>query len=135
LNALDYRRMYRYLGTHSYFADWIAFRRGPAGGLLRHFSKPSEGFFQFFRASDSPALGALYNADRSKGPTRLLFVINPGHQDVTIGVPVSVSTLGPWRQLADHDRFYDRKVSGGLHSPQGELFVPAMSCALWVCEA
>ena len=28
LNALDYRRLYRYLGTHVYFADWIAFRRG-----------------------------------------------------------------------------------------------------------
>ncbi len=35
LNALDYRRLYRYLGTHAYFADWIAFRRSGTGRLLR----------------------------------------------------------------------------------------------------
>jgi pullulanase len=134
LNALDYRRMYRYLGTHSYFADWIAFRRGPHGTLLRHFSRPSEGFFQFFRTSASPAVAALYNADRSQGATRVLFAINPSPQDVTLTIPVSVSMLGPWRQLADHDRFYDRKVAGGLHSAAGELFVPALGCGLWVCE-
>jgi pullulanase/glycogen debranching enzyme len=134
LNALDYRRMYRYLGTHSYFADWIAFRRGPQGTLLRHFSRPSEGFFQFFRTSASPAVAALYNADRSQGATRVLFAINPSLQDVTLTIPVSVSMLGPWRQLADHDRFYERKVAGGLHSAAGELLVPALSCGLWVCE-
>jgi len=135
LNALDYRRMYRYLGTHAYFADWIAFRRGPHGILLRHFSRPSEGFFQFFRTKDSPALAVLCNADRSKGPMRALFAINPGPQDVVLPIPVSVSTLGPWRQLADHERFYERKVTGGLHSPAGELLVPALGCSLWVCEA
>ena len=35
LNALDYRRLYRYHGTHAYFADWIAFRRSGTGRLLR----------------------------------------------------------------------------------------------------
>ncbi|HEY5229011.1 MAG TPA: alpha-amylase family glycosyl hydrolase, partial [Opitutaceae bacterium] len=35
INALDYKRMYRNLATHAYFADWIAFRRGTKGRLLR----------------------------------------------------------------------------------------------------
>ncbi len=78
LNALDYRRLYRYLGTHAYFADWIAFRRSARGRLLRQFSRPGEGFFKFFPAPNSPApLAALYNADRSQGALRLLFAINP----------------------------------------------------------
>jgi pullulanase/glycogen debranching enzyme len=134
LNALDYRRMYRYLGTHAYFADWIAFRRGPGGILLRHYSRPSEGFFQFFRADDSAAVAVLYNADRSKGAARLLYAVNPSGQDAAIPIGAA-ATLGNWHQLADHDRFYDRPVGGGLHGPAGELFVPAMGCALWGCEA
>ena len=64
LNALDYRRLYRYLGTHAYFADWIAFRRGESGRLLRQWARPSEGFFQFVHAKGSPALAVVYNADR-----------------------------------------------------------------------
>ncbi|HEY4990281.1 MAG TPA: alpha-amylase family glycosyl hydrolase, partial [Opitutaceae bacterium] len=66
VNALDYRRMYRNLATHAYFADWIAFRKGARGRLLRHFSRPSEGFFRFFNAGGA-ALAVLVNADLSKG--------------------------------------------------------------------
>jgi len=135
LNALDYRRMYRYLGTHAYFADWIGFRSGASGALLRHYTRPTEGFFQFFQATDCPALAVLYNADRSKGATRLLYAVNPSGQDTTIQVGTPVSALGNWRQLADHDRFYDRLVRGGLHSTAGQLFVPAMGCGLWICES
>jgi pullulanase len=135
LNALDYRRMYRFLGTHAYFADWIGFRRSAAGSLLRHYSRPTEGFFQFFRLDNSPAVAVLYNADRSKGPTRLLYAVNPSGSDAAITVGLAVSALGEWRQLADQERFYDRLVRGGLHSQAGELFVPALGCALWVCES
>ncbi|HSY54154.1 MAG TPA: alpha-amylase family glycosyl hydrolase, partial [Opitutaceae bacterium] len=68
LNALDYRRLYRFPSTHAYFADWIAFRRSEHGRLLRLFSRPGETFFQFFFAADSTAAAVLYNADRSHGP-------------------------------------------------------------------
>src|SRR6185369_12595144 len=92
LNALDYRRLYRYLGTHAYFADWIAFRRGNVGRLLRQWTRPTEGFFQFFHTKDSSALGVLYNADFSQGPMRLLFAINPSGADVTI--PIGAELAG-----------------------------------------
>lgn len=135
LNALDYRRLQRYLGTHAYFADWIEFRLGPHGRLLRHYSRPGEGFFQFFRAADPAPLAVLYNADRSLGPTRLLYAINPTIQDAVVEVGPAVAALGPWRKIADHDRFYLRVVRGGLHRVQGQLFIPAMGCGLWICEA
>jgi pullulanase/glycogen debranching enzyme len=52
LNALDYRRLYRYLGTHGYFADWIAFRRGESGRLLRQWSRPGRAFSNFSKRRD-----------------------------------------------------------------------------------
>ena len=133
LNALDYRRLYRFLGTHAYFADWIAFRRSELGRLLRHFARPGEGFFQFFRAGDSPASAALYNADRSLGPARLLFAINPTLGDITIPLGDEIAA-GGWRQHADHERFYSAAWHGAHAPVEAELFVPALGCGLWVSE-
>jgi len=133
LNALDYRRLYRYLGTHAYFADWIAFRRGEHGRLLRHFSRPGEGFFQFFRSSKAEPLAALYNADHSHGMVRLLFAVNPTTEDATIPLGTAVAASGPWLQFADHERFYDgRQGSIGLVPVEADLLVPMLSCGLWV---
>jgi len=134
LNALDYRRLYRYPGTHAYFADWIAFRRSDHGRLLRQFSRPDEGFFQFFAAPDSPALTALYNADRSQGALRLLFAINPTQVDVTVPLPADVVSAR-WRQLADHERFFTAEAHGAALPVEAALFVPALGCALWVSES
>jgi pullulanase/glycogen debranching enzyme len=133
LNALDYRRLYRYLGTHAYFADWIAFRRSDAGRLLRQFSRPGEGFFQFYAAPNSPALAAVYNADRSQGPLRLLFAINPTEADVTIPVGAALAD-GAWRQRANAELFFDGSRHGATEPVEAELFVPALGCALWVSE-
>lgn len=135
LNALDYRRLYRYLGTHAYFADWIAFRRGEIGRLLRQWARPSESFFRFFRAPDSPALAAVYNADLSQGPRRLLFAINPSMNDVTI--PIGADTAGPahtWDPLADHARFYSSHPHGAVLPVEPDLFLPSLGCGLWVAE-
>ncbi|HVU33621.1 MAG TPA: alpha-amylase family glycosyl hydrolase [Opitutaceae bacterium] len=135
LNALDYRRLYRYLGTHAYFADWIAFRRGDLGRLLRHWTRPSEGFLQFFHASGSPALAAVYNADFSQGPCRLLFAVNPTLNEVTIPIDAEIAGLpGSWDPLADHARFYWSDVHGAVLPVQPELFVPPLGCGLWVRE-
>ncbi len=134
LNALDYRRLYRYLGTHAYFADWIAFRRGEHGRLLRQQSRPSEGFFRFVHASGSPALAAVYNADLSQGTSRLLFAINPTTADLTIAVGEEIAGKAPgtWDMLADQDRFYLSDAHGAKKPVEPQLWVPALSCALWV---
>jgi len=133
LNALDYRRLHRYLGTHVYFADWIAFRQGEHGRLLRHYSRPGEGFFQFFRSAKAEPLAALYNADHSCGAVRLLFAVNPTPEDVTIPLGEGVAGSGPWLQFADHDRFYDsRPGSLGRVPVEPELLLPGLSCGLWV---
>lgn len=133
LNALDYRRLYRYLGTHAYFADWIAFRRSELGKLLRHFVRPGENFFQFFSVPDSSASAVVYNADRSQGPARLLFAVNPTTNDLTIPIGEDL-TVGAWRQLADHERFYSVTGHSALSPVEPALFVPALGCALWLSE-
>lgn len=134
LNALDYRRLYRHLGTHAYFADWIAFRQSDLGRLVRHFSRPGETFFRFFRAADSPALAVVINSDLSRGPARLLFAVNPGQADVTIPIGTAIPAAGPWSQLADQERFYSG-VSHPAKAPvEAQLFIPALGCALWCSE-
>jgi pullulanase/glycogen debranching enzyme len=130
LNALNYRRMYRYLATHSYFADWIAFRRGAKGRLLRHFSRPSEGYFQFFNTGGGP-LAVLLNADLSKGQERLLFAINPTTVDAKVSIG-EVARLGSWRQLADEDRFINPASRAASRPVEMDLEIPALGCSLWI---
>ena len=136
LNAVDYRRLYRFQGTHAYFADWIAFRRGDRGRLLRQWARPSEGFFRFFHGKDSPALAVVYNADFSQGRTRLLFAINPAPLDMTISIgdAADTGTAAAWDQLADHERFYFSDAHGATMPVEADLFVPALGCALWISE-
>jgi pullulanase/glycogen debranching enzyme len=133
LNALDYRRLFRNQGTHTYFADWIAFRRSDRGRLLRHYSRVGDGFFRFFSSPTSPALAAVYNADGSMGSSRLLFAVNPTLADVTIPLDPAVAGWG-WRQLANHERFYSLDGPGATEPVEAELFVPALGCGLWTCE-
>jgi pullulanase len=134
LNALDYRRIHRFPGTHAYFAEWIAFRRSDRGRLLRQWSRPSEGFFRCFPAKKSTALALLYNADRSQGPEHLLFAINPTLDDVTI--PLDAETVSrAWRQVADQERFFADGMRGMSQSVELELFLPALGCGLWISWA
>lgn len=130
VNALDYRRLYRNLGTHAYFADWIAFRKGARGRLLRHFSRPSEEYFRFFSGGGAP-LAVVLNADLSKGPERLLFAINPTMADVTIGIG-EVAGWGNWRQVADHERFLPAGSRAATRRVEADLEVPSLGCGLWL---
>jgi pullulanase len=136
LNALDYRRLHRHLSTHHYFADWIAFRRSDAGRLVRQWSRASEGFFQFFHTSDSPALAVVYNADGSEGPSKLLFAVNPGAADAVLKIGEGVATpkSGAWRQLADQDRFFSGGPTRAMVPVEAELLIPALGCGLWFLE-
>jgi pullulanase len=132
LNALDYHLLEHRLATHAYFAAWIAFRRGDRGRLLRHFSRPGEGFFAFFPAAGGgPALAAVYNADGSAGPVRLLFAVNPALAAATI--PLGPLAAGVWRQLADGERFLPAKEQRPRRAG-AKLAVPALGCGLWVDE-
>ena len=134
LNALDYRRLRRFASTHAYFAEWIAFRRGPLGRLLRHFVRPAEGFHRFLHIPGGPVLGMFCNADFSHGATRLLFVINPTLSEFSLGVEAGLLALerGPWRLAADEERFYAPDSPGALMRPETSVFLPGLSCALWV---
>lgn len=136
LNALDYRRLYRHLGSHAYFADWIAFRRSETGRLLRQHSRPSEGFFRFFHTPGSPAFAVVYNADLSQGPARLLFAVNPTLGDLTIPVGEGLAGTVPaaWVQLADHERFFATEGHGATLPVEAELFMPGLGCGLWISE-
>ncbi len=130
LNALDYRRLHRFPGTHAYFAAWIAFRRSEAGRMLRHYNRSSEGFFRFFFGPDSTAAAVVYNADRSQGAQQLLLAINPTSSEVIISLD-DETARGKWRQLADADVFRGPDGPGARQQVQRELFLPALGCGLW----
>ncbi|MGC4074236.1 MAG: hypothetical protein QM760_17335 [Nibricoccus sp.] len=134
LNALDYRRIYRYPASTAYFADWIAFRLSAAGKLLRLFSRPADSYYRFLFAPDSTAAATIFNADRSLGPQRLLFAVNPTLNDAFIPVGTEVAGLR-WRQLANHERFFP--ASGPVRNAEpveADLFIPALGCGLWLEE-
>jgi pullulanase len=133
LNALDYRRLHRFPGTHAYFAAWIAFRRSEAGRLLRHYDRSAEGFFRFFFAADSTAAAVVYNADRSQGGTQLLFAVNPTSTDVGITLD-DATAAGHWHQLADAEVFRGPDGPGVRQPVERELFLPALGCGLWAWD-
>ena len=138
LNALDYGRLRKYPGTHAYFRDWIAFRRGSYGRLLRRYTMPSDGYFRFFHPDGGgtvPPLAALVNADGSEGDLCLLFAVNPTSADATIRIGETASGARVWRQLADHERFFESSEDTGALPPiDAEVFVPALGCGLWLGE-
>jgi pullulanase len=133
LNALDYRRIYRFPATHAYFADWIAFRRSETGKLLRLYSRPADSYFRFIFAPGSTAAATLYNADRTLGPQRLLFAVNPTLNDAMIPLGEELAALR-WRQLADHERFFPATGIRHAEPVESELFMPALGCGLWLEE-
>lgn len=131
LNALDYTRILRFPSTHAYFAEWIHFRLGERGILLRQYTRPRDEFFRFYFAENSTAAATLYNADCEQGPRRLLFAINPADRDVTLPLPSDIVSLS-WVQLADHDRFYGPHAAARPYpAPTENLFMPPLSCVLW----
>jgi pullulanase/glycogen debranching enzyme len=130
LNALDYRRMHRFPGTHAYFAEWIRFRRGHWGQLIRQFTRPPDGFLEVNTLHDSNAVAAVYNATGSHGPMRLLFCINPHRDDVVI--PIGVSAAHPWQKIADHERFFPPDEVGDELITDAGVIVPGLGCGLWV---
>jgi hypothetical protein len=130
LNAIDYRRMYRYPGTHAYCASWIRFRLGRWGRLFRHYSRPTEGFLEICFTPDGSALAAIYNANGSLGPMRALFAINPHLHDV--GIRLGDYAAHPWQQVADHEHFFPAGEGDGDLFEGDHVVVPELGCGLWI---
>ena len=130
LNELDYRRMERFPGTHSYFSDWISFRRSPLGALLRHYARATETFFRFWFAPDSTAVAVLVNADYSQGSTQLLWSVNPTLHDVEIPVEDLV-LAGKWTRVADHEQFTHSSHPVPPAALDAPLWLPALGFGLW----
>lgn len=132
LNALEYRRIYRFPTTHRYFAEWIRFRQSDRGRLLRQFSRPSEGFFLFRFSPEGTAAAVVYNADQSQGRSRLMVAFNPHPHEVTI--PLPDLPRASWRQLADHEHFFVRHEAEPALPLNGELYLPPFGVGLWSAE-
>lgn len=132
LNALEYRRIFRFPATHRYFADWIRFRQSERGRLLRQYNRPSEGFFQFRFAPDGTAAAVVYNADLSQGRTRLMLAFNPHPHEVTIAM--TDLPRCSWRQLADCEHFFTRHDVEPALPLNGELYLPPLGSGLWIAE-
>ncbi len=130
VNAIDYQRLLGFSGSHDYFRRWIRFRLSERGRPFRLDARPGDGYVRFFGAEHGSALAALFNADHSQGPRRLLFAVNPHHE--TVHIPLGDLQLCHWRQLADHERF-DASGLGCALLPcvHQRLELPPLTCGLW----
>ncbi|EDY80666.1 Alpha amylase, catalytic domain subfamily, putative [Verrucomicrobiia bacterium DG1235] len=128
-NALNYRRALEYSSCSKYFSDWVAFRMSDRGGILRHYNRAPEGFFEFLQAESGNAFACVYNASGEWGDRRFLFAANPGLREVDI--PLRDWGGKPWRQIADHERFLSPSDSIWSNHPDKSLFLPSLATALW----
>lgn len=127
-NALPYSRRSEFSGTAYYFRKWITFRLSATGQLLRLAEYPGERYFKWVQAGQ--AWGCVVNADYSRGSSRLLYVINPTFDYVTI--EFGDMDLSGAMQLADTESWgdpylYTPTFLVGKHSVQ----VPRLSCGLF----
>jgi hypothetical protein len=57
--------------------------------------------------------------------------------DVTIPLGDEIANaaaagLAPWDQLADHERFYFSDAHGAKMPVEAQLWMPPLSCGLWI---
>ena len=132
VNALDYRRLRYFSGTHEYFRRWIAFRKSRCGSLLRLWRRPNSAYMRFFPAPEnSPALGVLVNADGTLGHGRIFFAVNPS--PVAVALDVAGLALDRFTQIADTETFDEKGLAGAQRLPVAgdSVEIPPLSCALW----
>lgn len=129
LNAIPYQRMAEYSGTAACFRGWIAFRNGSLGRYVRLDRFPGNEYFM--TVEQERALGMIYNARRSEGPERLLFVVNPSFEYETIRFPEQ--DLGRFVPLADTERWGSPELEPPHFGREGDsVTVPPLSCGLFV---
>ncbi len=128
LNALNYERRLDYGVTAAYFRGWLAFRRSELGSLLRHYSRAGDGFFETAQVDGRNGLAVLFNADRSQGPYRLLFAVNPEAEPLHLPIP---GWETDWIQIAGHDRFLGDAEETLRCDIRSELRLPPLGAGLW----
>ena len=134
LNAIDYDRAALFPGTRDYFREWIKFRLSERGRLFRLDSTPPEGYLRFFGDSSQLSVAALFNAERTQGPHRLLFAVNPHLESVKIKLEGISAEC--WTQISDHEHFVLKGLEGGrFEFTSNALVLPQLSCGLWVEES
>ncbi|HNX05765.1 MAG TPA: glycoside hydrolase family 1, partial [Opitutales bacterium] len=133
VNALDYKRLRYFSGTHEYFRKWIAFRNSELGNLLRLWQRPNSAYMRFLEAEEasSAALGVLVNADGTMGSQRLFFAVNPS--PVAAKILLAELDLSGFTQIADTENFEAEGLEGAERLPTagGSVEIPPLSCALW----
>jgi pullulanase/glycogen debranching enzyme len=128
-NAIPYERAAEYSGTAAFVRGWIRFRLSSRGRLLRLAAFPEDGYFEVF--AEGPLFALLINADRSGGPERLLFVVNPDY--ASREARFDGEDLSAFRQLADTERWGDPFLERPLFARGSDfLRVPALSCGLFL---
>ncbi len=135
LNALDYRRLYRFPSTHAYFADWIAFRRSERGRLLRLFSQAGRDVFPvFFRHRLDRRLRGDLQCRPQPRPVAPVFC-RQSHAQRRVH---PAGRRGRVRHVARSSPITNGFLNAGSHEPaqpvESELFLPALGCGLWVSE-
>ncbi len=76
-------------------------------------------------------MAALFNAERTHGPNRLLFAVNPHLESVKILLDEISAEC--WTQISNHERFVLKGLDDGCFEFTGNaLVLPELSCGLWV---
>ena len=134
VNALDYNRRLVYSGTHSYFRNWIAFRRSDLGRAFRYEGALQDGYLKFFVAEGSSAVVAIFNADHSIDAPQLIFAVNPHLEYASI--TCDVKCFSGALQIADHDRFKVQGLESALIPVESKtMHLPPLGCGLWVVQS
>ena len=131
INAIDYENAVKNPSTHEYFRDWINFRLCDKGSVFRLADPPSKDLLKFYFNAKNSSVVTLYNADFSYDAERILFAINPLFQ----GIEISVEDLDLSRflQIADDKRFeVDGLLDELINTEGGKIYLPPLSCGLWI---
>jgi hypothetical protein len=133
VNAMDYRRLRYFSGTHDYFRRWIAFRQSDWGRVLRLGDRPGTGYLRHVQPVDGGlALGSLFNADGALGPVRLFFAVNPSSRSCVM--PADLIVDGNFTQIADTELVVLGGLPGAARLPVSSdgIELPPLSVALWM---
>jgi pullulanase/glycogen debranching enzyme len=133
LNALDYSFIEKHPEHHAYVRDWIAMRLSEPGKLLRPAEHPSESYYQSFESKDGQGVALLINADKSKGPTCLLFAVNPSAGKEVL-LPVAPEQFGEVMLVADSEKVSMQGLQDNFARKDGCLCLPSTSSAMWTID-
>lgn len=134
LNALDYNKRFVYSGTHTYFRDWIHFRRSELGKALRYDGGLADGYLEYYYTDGSSATVSIINADASVDASTLVYAVNPHMEYANIEVEglETASIL----QIADQERFDLEGIQNAKIPVSGTRFsLPPLTCGLWIVSA